>query len=1220
MHYTYNADAQLTTEEIIGLGTRKYYYEEGYLAKLSDLNGNSQTYEYDTIGNLTKITDSCGGITCYTYDKANRVIKEETMEDTDTVYSSIRYTYDVNGNKTSVTDAKGSKTYYNYDANGELASITRGSDNTTLTYQKDGEGHVTKQTAADGSTTTFTYDAVGRVLTKTDEKGNTTSCQYNSRGDVTRETDAKGNSTSYTYYPNGKLQKETYADGTSTLYSYDACWNQTRVTLADNSSTTYEYDTVGNLVCVRDALGNEITYEYDIYGRNTSQTDANGNTTSYTYDAEGNCLTETNALGKTTTYTYDSCNRLLTTTHKNQAGEDVSIKYTYDRYGRNTKVTDECGNTSQKTYDENGNILTVVDGKGTTVETCRYDSSNQLVSTTDALNVTDCYTYDVMGRVTKQTAQADTEVEQETRYIYNEDGTLSQVEDAEEGTGKYGYDAVGNITKVTDPMGGITTYTYDVLGRKTKETNAIGSEHAYTYNAVSLLETYTNAKGEETSYRYDKAGRLKQASDEAGSIAYTYDRNGNIVTVKDEKSVITRTYDALNRVTSYTDSNGNTINYSYNQMGYLETMTYPNGEEVSYDYYDNGKLKSVTDGQNHTTTYKYDENGRVTAQHNSDGTTDTYEYDKAGQLIKQQVVKGTEILSDIAYQYDEAGNITRKTSSEPAGNIGTIGSVEMTYDKANRLVTYNGEEVTYDAEGNMTYGPDAEGNMTTFRYNSRNQLMQAGNVKYEYDAEGNRSAQINTETGIRTEYVTDTISQLSQVLMATETGQGNTESTIYIYGNGLLSQRNREGYSTFHYNNLGSTILLTNEQGEKEESYSYGPYGELLSGDRTKTPYLYNGMYGVATDANGLYYMRARYYNVSIKRFINQDIVEGSIENSQSLNKFSYVQGNPIRLTDPFGLCPDISLTRIGHAALDLLGIIPGLDVCDGVNAIWYLIEGDYANAATSAVAAFPLLGSLIGNGIKWGAKGVANAEKIADGIKAGSRIIGNAGALIQSGGQALKSIGNLYDSYVKDGEVISWKNATDLIILGLSVAGVGMAGKSLAKDGKALKAISQGNVNVKPAAVSNSTAASNSMAGRTGSFKMNLQMFAKKSGSGIKASALNEFDIAPYGEFKNYPYDNLTGHELLQNAWLESNGKISKRGEGLSRDNPAIALYENPMHKYISAQQRTLRLNKKNLAGTSWRQNVLINIKIMESAGVPRERILDLAKRTKQFAIDNGF
>lgn len=92
-----------------------------------------------------------------------------------------------------------------------------------------------------------------------------------------------------------------------------------------------------------------------------------------------------------------------------------------------------------------------------------------------------------------------------------------------------------------------------------------------------------------------------------------------------------------------------------------------------------------------------------------------------------------------------------------------------------------------------------------------------------------------------------------------------------------------------------------------------------------------------------------------------------------------------------------------------------------------------------------------------------------------------------------------------------------------------------------------------------------------------------------------------------------------MQNAWLEANGKIVKRGQGLSKDNPAMALYEDPMHKFISAQQKTLGLNKKNLAGTSWRQNVSTNINIMKSAGVPREKILELAKETKQFAIDNS-
>ncbi len=147
-----------------------------------------------------------------------------------------------------------------------------------------------------------------------------------------------------------------------------------------------------------------------------------------------------------------------------------------------------------------------------------------------------------------------------------------------------------------------------------------------------------------------------------------------------------------------------------------------------------------------------------------------------------------------------------------------------------------------------------------------------------------------------------------------------------------------------------------------------------------------------------------------------------------------------------------------------------------------------------------------------------------------------------------------------------------------------------------------------------------------TPKLKMNLQLFAHEKGSAIEGAkqakqiGLKEFDIAPYGDFKKYPNDNLTGHELLQNAWLESNGKIAKRGQGISKDNPAIALYEDPIHKFISGRQRTLGLNKKNLAGASWRQNVLDNIQIMKEAGVPRDKIAELAKQTRRFAIDNGF
>ena len=128
--------------------------------------------------------------------------------------------------------------------------------------------------------------------------------------------------------------------------------------------------------------------------------------------------------------------------------------------------------------------------------------------------------------------------------------------------------------------------------------------------------------------------------------------------------------------------------------------------------------------------------------------------------------------------------------------------------------------------------------------------------------------------------------------------------------------------------------------------------------------FLYNGELGVATDSNGLYYMRARYYNPEIKRFINQDVMTGSITNSPTLNRYAYVNGNPISLNDPFGLSPFLNwLDGItGHDVLDLLGMIPGVGfVFDGINAAWYVAEGDYFNAACSLVSALPGVGDAVG-------------------------------------------------------------------------------------------------------------------------------------------------------------------------------------------------------------------------------------------------------------------
>ncbi len=41
-------------------------------------------------------------------------------------------------------------------------------------------------------------------------------------------------------------------------------------------------------------------------------------------------------------------------------------------------------------------------------------------------------------------------------------------------------------------------------------------------------------------------------------------------------------------------------------------------------------------------------------------------------------------------------------------------------------------------------------------------------------------------------------------------------------------------------------------------------------------------------DDTGLIYMRARYYSPVLRRFINADIVAGSIDNAATLNRYAY--------------------------------------------------------------------------------------------------------------------------------------------------------------------------------------------------------------------------------------------------------------------------------------------------------------------------------------------
>ncbi|RKZ52001.1 MAG: hypothetical protein DRQ99_32810 [Candidatus Parabeggiatoa sp. nov. 3] len=141
----------------------------------------------------------------------------------------------------------------------------------------------------------------------------------------------------------------------------------------------------------------------------------------------------------------------------------------------------------------------------------------------------------------------------------------------------------------------------------------------------------------------------------------------------------------------------------------------------------------------------------------------------------------------------------------------------------------------------------------------------------------------------------------------------------------MIGQETGGEYSSYHFDYRGSTKALTDETGQVLERFQYSPYGLLLSGEASTTPFLFNGMYGVMTDSNGLYYMRARFYSPEMRRFVNQDILLGRITEGQTLNRYAYVTGQPVSFVDPFGLAKYCGRCAIG--AYDCL--LYGGNLCD---------------------------------------------------------------------------------------------------------------------------------------------------------------------------------------------------------------------------------------------------------------------------------------------------
>jgi len=129
-----------------------------------------------------------------------------------------------------------------------------------------------------------------------------------------------------------------------------------------------------------------------------------------------------------------------------------------------------------------------------------------------------------------------------------------------------------------------------------------------------------------------------------------------------------------------------------------------------------------------------------------------------------------------------------------------------------------------------------------------------------------------------------------------------SSDTYYLMGLDVVGQRQGTNWSYFGYDGLGSTRFLTNPAGVATYNATYDPYGSLIQSFGASNARL--GYAGEYTDPSGLVYLRARYMNPSLGMFLSRDPFEGVMERIMSRNGYTYVEGNPINLSDPSGENP----------------------------------------------------------------------------------------------------------------------------------------------------------------------------------------------------------------------------------------------------------------------------------------------------------------------------
>jgi len=794
---------------------------------------------------------------------------------------------------------------------GVTTQLIRNTDNTYSLKERFGaqmdfnaSNKISQLKDVDGNTMTFTYS--GDNLTQVKDAFNRTLTLNYSGDKLASVSDSAGRSVSYGY-TGDDLTTYTDPEGKDWAYGYNDPNHPHRMTTLTNplaiTTATNAYDTLGRMKTqiVPRQSGTPAEYKFFFSGYRNVEEEPDGSAVVHYFDERGQAIAEENQLGQKSVKEYDGQNHVVKVIDpklnetiflydgnqnliKNTNAQLKELNFNYDSQFRLTDTVDPLYHGAHIDYDAehhptlsksgvlyDANFLPTDNGISQT--SASYYANGQTETATDGRGTLTRVTYDYYG----------------SPYTTKIGGHTAVT---------MGHDLIGRMISLRDQVGLYTSFVYDKRNLLTKKTDPLGKFTTFTYDNAGRLSYKIDRNNQRIDYSYTPTGKVDTVTyPDASTVNFTYNQNDDLAGMQDSVGNTGFVYDAAHRLTSSTftyslNPYSFAVSYEYDANGNLTKLIYPGNKNVIYTYDELNRLKTVKiDWLNQTATYNYDDAGRLISLINFNGTVTNYGYDNANRLTAFDNKKSdATILASYSFTLDANGNRTQIIQNEPFATTPITQDVVYSYNtQKNRLLTANTANFGYDDEGQLSTGYG-----TSYVFDYEHRLITAGTNQYTYDGAGNRVQAVRNS--VTTRYIYDA----SGNLLAEADGSNNI-TKYFIHGLGLMAMVTPANQSyCYHFNAVGSAIALTDSAQNIVNKYSYDLFGKVANQvEAVPQPFKFVGQYGVMTESNGFYYMRARYYDPEVGRFISEDPIgfEGG-----DTNLMAYVANNPVLLIDPSGL------------------------------------------------------------------------------------------------------------------------------------------------------------------------------------------------------------------------------------------------------------------------------------------------------------------------------